>query len=87
MSSPVARTVEIAGSHTNGTMEDAGSANRDIKGHMLFEIATEVANRGEGIPLFSRSCLKLTNGQLGASTLSSSQKLLSRPQSMETDIR
>ena len=37
----------VARSHTNGTMEDAGSANRDIKGHMLFEIATEVANRGE----------------------------------------
>ena len=38
---------EIAGSHTNGTMEDAGSAHRSIKDHMLFEISTEVANRGE----------------------------------------
>jgi hypothetical protein len=37
---------EIAGSHTNGTMGDASSANRDVKNHMLFEIATEVANRG-----------------------------------------
>ena len=39
---------DIAGSHTNGTMEDSGSANRDIKNHMLFEISTEVANRGDG---------------------------------------
>ena len=37
---------EVAGSHTNGTMEDITSAKRDIKGHMLFEVATEVANRG-----------------------------------------
>lgn len=86
MSSPVARAVEIAGSHTNGTMEDAGSANRDIKNHMLFEISTEVANRGKGITLLSISCLKLINRQSGASTLSSSQKHLSRPPSMETDI-
>lgn len=60
MSSPVANAVdvEIAGSHTNGTMEDAGSANRDIKGHMLFEISTEVANRGNGTSLLSMSCRK-----------------------------
>lgn len=38
---------EIAGAHTNGTMEDAGSATRSIKDHMLFEISTEVANRGK----------------------------------------
>ena len=40
-------TPEIAGAHTNGTMEDAGSATRSIKDHMLFEISTEVANRGK----------------------------------------
>jgi hypothetical protein len=31
-------------------MEDSGSANRDIKNHMLFEISTEVANRGGNPP-------------------------------------
>lgn len=37
---------EIAGSHTNGTMEDEDSSKRDVKNHMLFEISTEAANRG-----------------------------------------
>ena len=37
---------DIAGSHTNGTMEDADSSKRDVKNHMLFEISTEAANRG-----------------------------------------
>ena len=41
---------EIAGSHTNGTMEDADSSKRDIKNHVLFEISTEVANRGNKSP-------------------------------------
>jgi hypothetical protein len=27
-------------------MGEPASTNRDIKGHLLFEIATEVANRG-----------------------------------------
>ena len=36
----------VAGSHTNGTKEDETSPDREVKGHMLFEIATEVANRG-----------------------------------------
>lgn len=37
---------EIAGSHTNGTMEDEDSPKRDVKNHMLFEVSTEAANRG-----------------------------------------
>lgn len=35
----------VAGDHTNGTLDD--DANREVKGHLLFEIATEVANRGQ----------------------------------------
>lgn len=42
----------VTGAHTNGTMEDADSGKRDIKSHLLFEVSTEVANRGD-IPLFS----------------------------------
>ena len=84
---PVAKAVEIAGSHTNGTMEDAGSVNRDIKGHMLFEVSTEVANRGEAITLLLRCRPKLIGVQWGAFTLSSNQKRRSRQQSTETDIR
>lgn len=44
----------VAGSHTNGTKGDETSQNREIKGHLLFEIATEVANRGKycNDPLF-----------------------------------
>lgn len=38
---------EVTGAHTNGTMEDVDSGKRDIKSHLLFEISTEVANRGE----------------------------------------
>ena len=38
---------DVAGAHTNGTMEDADSGMRDIKSHLLFEVSTEVANRGE----------------------------------------
>ena len=30
-----------------GTKGDETSQNRDIKGHLLFEVATEVANRGK----------------------------------------
>lgn len=40
---------KIAGSHTNGTTEDPDSSKRDIKNHMLFEISTEAANRGENL--------------------------------------
>lgn len=43
-------STEIAGSHTNGTMGDADSSKRDIKNHMLFEVSTEAANRGDGFP-------------------------------------
>jgi hypothetical protein len=41
-----AATSQVAGAHTNGTMEDADSGKRDIKSHLLFEVSTEVANRG-----------------------------------------
>ena len=41
---------DIAGSHTNGTMEDPESSKRDIKNHMLFEVSTEAANRGNTSP-------------------------------------
>ena len=64
--------MSIAGSHTNGTMEDPDSSRRDIKAHMLFEISTEVANRGERCYCtFERTA---DFAQLGESTLSSSQK-------------
>ena len=36
----------VTGAHTNGTL-DGRSSDREIKGHLLFEIATEVANRGQ----------------------------------------
>lgn len=42
---------EVAGSHTNGTMGDEKSVIRDVKNHMLFEVSTEAANRGN-IPSF-----------------------------------
>ncbi len=59
---------EIAGSHTNGTMEDADSSKRDIKNHMLFEISTEAANRGR--KTFCKGQHKtLTASQLEESTL------------------
>lgn len=37
---------------TNGSVEDqvlanAASSGRDIRNHMLFEVSTEAANRGE----------------------------------------
>ena len=38
---------EVAGVQPDGTFGDERSQNRDIKGHLLFEIATEVANRGK----------------------------------------
>ena len=31
----------------NGTGEEVGEIKRDVKSHMLFEISTEVANRGK----------------------------------------
>ena len=33
--------------HTNGALEDPEASKRDIKDHMLFEVSTEAANRGE----------------------------------------
>ena len=78
---------EIAGSHTNGTMEDVGSANRSIKDHMLFEISTEVANRGK------TRCVNalydaeyLWYNQSVAFTRSSNLKLLSLQQNTEIGI-
>ena len=62
---------EIAGSHTNGTMEDSGSASRDVKNHMLFEVSTEVANRGSRLQKrndFQKESLTML--QLVESTLS-----------------
>lgn len=37
---------------TNGSVEDqvlanAGASGRDVRNHMLFEVSTEAANRGE----------------------------------------
>ena len=60
--------MEIAGSHTNGTMEDADSSKRDIKNHMLFEISTEAANRG-GKAFCDEQNKALTTSQLEESTL------------------
>lgn len=38
----------VPGVLTNGSSKgDEASQNREVKGHLLFEIATEVANRGE----------------------------------------
>ena len=75
---------EVAGGHTNGTLDDDG--NREIKGHLLFEIATEVANRGQYST--HRSRLQLSNKPLKweASIQSSNQKLQSLQQNMEKDI-
>ncbi|MCJ1352991.1 MAG: glycogen synthase isoform 1 [Icmadophila ericetorum] len=56
---------EIAGDHTNGTMEDPSSANRDIKNHMLFEISTEVANRVGGIYSVIKSKAPVTTAEYG----------------------
>ena len=50
---------DIAGSHTNGTMEDPESSKRDIKNHMLFEVSTEAANRGN-VPHSSNPQSELT---------------------------
>jgi hypothetical protein len=63
---------------------DDGRAPRDIKGHLLFEVATEVANRGMSIDLF---CGLLIDRQLVVSTLLSSRKLQLQLQNMATDIR
>ena len=40
----------------NGSVEDkvldnAESTGRDIRNHMLFEVSTEAANRGDSVPL------------------------------------
>ncbi len=37
---------EVAGAHTNGSMDQPAAGARDVNGVKLFEIATEVANRG-----------------------------------------
>ena len=38
---------DIAAAQVDGAGSDVHSEGRDIKGHILFEIATEVANRGQ----------------------------------------
>ncbi|KAI4154110.1 MAG: hypothetical protein LQ340_001887 [Diploschistes diacapsis] len=55
----------VAGSHTNGTKGDETSQNREIKGHLLFEIATEVANRVGGIYSVLKSKAPVTTAEYG----------------------
>jgi predicted nuclease of restriction endonuclease-like (RecB) superfamily len=68
------------------------SGNRDIRNHYLFEIATEVANRGNYDQKTQEDDLWAcrTNGltfslKLVESTQSSNRKLQSQPQNMATD--
>ena len=37
---------EVAASQSNGIMDDPDASKRDVKHHVLFEVSTEVANRG-----------------------------------------
>ena len=37
---------DVAGAHTNGSKGEETFSTREVMGHYLFEIATEVANRG-----------------------------------------
>jgi hypothetical protein len=66
---------------------------RDVRNHVLFEIATEVANRGPSLcdPILSRYVKTLTISDLylkwAGFTLCSSPKLQLPQQSMATDIR
>ena len=59
--------------------------NRDIRNHYLFEIATEVANRGSYAPGWNLGYV-LIQLQLVVSTPCSSRKLPSPPPNMATDI-
>ncbi|MCJ1363995.1 glycogen synthase isoform 1 [Acarospora aff. strigata] len=56
---------DVAGAHTNGTMEDADSGMRDIKSHLLFEVSTEVANRVGGIYSVIKSKAPVTTAEYG----------------------
>ena len=58
---------------------------RDVKNHLLFEIATEVTNRGRLVNT-QEHLDKTHSSQLVVSTLSSSRKPPSPQQSMVTDI-
>ncbi|CAF9913417.1 MAG: glycogen synthase isoform 1 [Gomphillus americanus] len=54
----------VTGAHTNGTL-DGRSSDREIKGHLLFEIATEVANRVGGIYSVIKSKAPVTTAEYG----------------------
>ncbi|MCJ1328948.1 glycogen synthase isoform 1 [Thelotrema lepadinum] len=56
---------QVAGSHTNGTKGSETSQNREIQGHLLFEIATEVANRVGGIYSVIKSKAPVTTAEYG----------------------
>ncbi|MCJ1446651.1 MAG: glycogen synthase isoform 1 [Stictis urceolatum] len=57
----------VTGAPPDGTstMGDSTSSNRDIKGHILFEIATEVANRVGGIYSVIKSKAPVTTAEYG----------------------
>lgn len=64
----------VAGSHSNGSMEYPDAAKRDVKNHLLFEVSTEAANRGNDHPAHSPSPTSLIVLESVGFTLSSGQK-------------